>query len=267
MKERFAGLTSEACQNLLDEKIEKSRVVQYLGIISAGFVSDEMKVAETMTKLITEIVNQACSWFNYYIIKLLINHFKLASCCKMLAEYEKHINEFAKQHLPPTISSLKLGYVNEMSTCRELVIKVDREWESITFAELERLHNKFASDLFEVEKQNLYLAHVDMGCIKLTFMIPQSVANKLSRECHDRLSHHKKQMLIKERVIHVSCEMFEVFNYCQQNEDSNETCNKLSESWEQQKILAEKKLLHPDHNVPDSGHEISLLASEVSHVF
>ena len=149
------------------------------------------------------IVDQACSWFDYGIIKDLILCFCM-SAKSCLDEYEARFKKYAEQRLPKGMKHIEVGGGARRGG-KQLVIKIDREWEEVTFSDLDKLRGTFASILGPgVRRSDLYLADIREGCIMLTFMITEESAGRLfpSKSC---LNSTKVKSLIGEGVISLRC--------------------------------------------------------------
>ena len=149
------------------------------------------------------IANQACSPFNYGLIKdLILRYCTSAKSC--LDEYEASFKKYAEQRLPKGLKHIEIGS-GARKGGKQLVIKIDREWEEVTFSDLNEIQETFASILGpDVRKSDLYLADIREGCIMMTFMIPEELAGRLfrSRTC---LTSSQVQSLKDEGVISVKC--------------------------------------------------------------
>ena len=149
------------------------------------------------------IVDQACSWFDYGIIKYLILCFCIsAKTC--LDEYEARLKKYAEQRLPKGMKHIEVGGGARRGG-KQLVIKIDREWEEVTFSDLDKLRGTFASILGPgVRRSDLYLADIREGCIMMTFMITEELARRLfpSKSC---LTSTQLKSLKDEGVISLRC--------------------------------------------------------------
>jgi hypothetical protein len=147
------------------------------------------------------IVDQACSWFDYGIIKDLILRF-CASAKSCLNEYEVCFKKYAEQRLPKGMKHIEIGDGARRGG-KQLVIKIDREWEEVTFSDLDKLRGTFAS-ILGVRRSDLYLADIREGCIMMTFMITEELAGRLfpSRTC---LNPSQVKSLKDEGVLSVKC--------------------------------------------------------------
>ena len=200
--EHFGSFVTDTCGSL-EKLTDKDKVALYL-LNSFPILkrkAGEINGASDMTKLFTVVTVQACSWFNFDIMKRLIKKFGGAEDRKRLAEYEQHFERFAKQRLPQGMTHVELGSKAGMTGCKKLLIKVDQEWESISIGELERLCREFAK-ILGTDRKNVYLADVNEGCIMLTLMVPEEIANTLSLR---KLTSVQKQMLASERVVRLTC--------------------------------------------------------------
>ena len=150
------------------------------------------------------IVNQACSWFNYGIIKDLILHF-CASAKSCLDEYEACFKKYAEQRLPKGMNHIEIGG-GARKGGKQLVIKIDKEWEEVTFSDLDKLQETFAS-ILDVRRSDLYLADIRDGCIMMTFMITEELAGRLFPS-RTRFSSSQVKSLKDEGVLSVKCRSF-----------------------------------------------------------
>ena len=163
---------------------------------------DELSKATSFDDVFRIIEDQACSWFDYEIIKDLILHFcdSAKSCLKV---YEAHFKKYAEQRHPPKgMKHIEVGSGAKRGG-KQLVIKIDREWEEVTFSDLDKLRGTFASVL-GIRRRDLYLADIREGCIMMTFMITEELAGRLfpSRNC---LTSDQIKSLKDEGVISVTC--------------------------------------------------------------
>ena len=147
------------------------------------------------------IVDQACSWFDYGIIKDLILLF-CTSAKSCLDQYEACFKKYAEQRLPKGMKHIEIGG-GARKGGKQLVIKIDREWEEVTFSDLDKLRGTFAS-ILEIRRSDLYLADIREGCIMMTFMITEELAGRLfpSRTC---LTSSQVDSFKDEGVLSVKC--------------------------------------------------------------
>ena len=164
---------------------------------------DELSKATSFDDVFRIIVDQACSWFDYEIIKDLIDRF-CDSAKSCLDVYEECFKKYAELRLPKGKKHIEVGSGARRGG-KQVVIKIDREWENVTFSDLDKLRGTFASILGpDVRRQNLYLADIREGCIMMTFMITDELARKLfpTRNC---LTSSQVKSLKDEGVISLRC--------------------------------------------------------------
>ena len=166
---------------------------------------EELSKATHFEDFFRIIVDQACSWFDYGIIKDLILCF-CTGARSCLDEYEARFKSYAEQRrLPKGMKHIEVGGGGRRGG-RQLVIKIDREWEDVTFSDLDKLRGTFASILGpDIRRSDLYLADIREGCIMMTFMITKELAERLfpSRSCLS--SSQQVKLLKKEGVISLRC--------------------------------------------------------------
>ena len=149
------------------------------------------------------VIAQACSWFDYGIIKDLILRY-CASARNCLDQYEACLKKYAEQRLPKGKKHIEIGGGARRGG-KQLVIKIDKEWEEVTISDLDKLRGTFASILGPgVRRSDLYLADIREGCIMMTFMITEELTERLfpSRTC---LTSFQINSLKDEEVLSVKC--------------------------------------------------------------
>ncbi len=163
----------------------------------------ELSKVTKFTDFFRIVVDQACSWFDYGIIKSLILRF-CTSAKSCLDEYEACFKKYTEHRLPKGMKHIEIGDGARRGG-KQLVIKIDKEWEEVTFSDLNKLRGTFASILGpDIRKSDLYLADIREGCIMMTFMITEKLAGRLfpSRTC---LNPSQIKSLKDEGVLSVKC--------------------------------------------------------------
>ena len=161
---------------------------------------EELSKATHFTDFFGIVIDQACSWFNYDVIKDLILGF-CTSAKLCLDEYKACFKEYAEQRLPKGMKHIEIGG-GARKGGKQLVIKIDREWGEVTFSDLDKLRGTFASILGPgIRRSDLYLADIREGCIMMTFMITE----ELARRSRTYLTSSQVQSLKDEGVILVKC--------------------------------------------------------------
>ena len=145
---------------------------------------DELSKATSFDDVFRIIADQACSWFDYEMIKDLIPLF-CASAKSCLDEYEAHFKKYTEQRLPKGMKHIEVGR-SATRGGKQLIIKIDKEMEDVNFSDLDKLRGTFASILGpDVRRRDLYLADIREGCIMMKFMITEELVERLfpSRSC------------------------------------------------------------------------------------
>ena len=167
--------------------------------------TDELTKAECLEQIFYTVVDQACSWFDYEIIKDMINYYGDSSDKNRLEKYEEELEKYARERLPKGKKHIEVGN-GARKGCKQLVIKIDKEWEDINFSHLDKLCGTFAS-ILGVRRRDLYLADIREGCIMMTLMIPEEIAVTVfpTRRC---LTLSQIQSFKAEGVISLKCGKF-----------------------------------------------------------
>ena len=164
--------------------------------------SKELDEAKSMEQVFKIVVDQACSWFNYKVIVSIIEEFGESSDKDRAQMYKEEFKKYAELRLPKGKKHIEIGSGAKVGT-KQLVVKIDKEWAEVNFNELDTLRGSFAS-ILGVRRRDLYLADVREGCIMMTFMIREELANKLfpTKSC---LTAEQIHSFKNESVISVRC--------------------------------------------------------------
>ena len=177
----FASLVNHTLDSFTD-KVSLNRIVLWLKqlkiykplINSLPLVSDRMgevcKV-ENMQQLFN-ILSNYWSWYNYDLLENLIVEFGGPEDTKRLKEYHDKFTCFIMKRLPKSHDMFSLG-----TDCgkphKQLIVKVDEKWETISLMQIREFHYKIA-EILKVQPRELYLSSVKNGCICLNFFIQES---------------------------------------------------------------------------------------------
>ena len=204
IRKSFGNLVLETCRAFKKSSVNIQELSLYLQSTFPLMKTraEDLNQAMCLDEVFKIVVDQACSWFDYEIIKDIIQRFGDSTAKRCITEYEAHFKKYAEQRLPKGMKHIEVGTVARRGG-KQLVIKIDREWEEVTFSDLNKLRGTFAS-ILGVRRKDLYLADIREGCIMLTFMIPQELAGRLfpSRSC---LTSSQIKSLKDEGVISLMC--------------------------------------------------------------
>ena len=186
MRLQFAELVSDTCDSLKERNVAIADLVLFLQNVSPLTLKpkiDEMSKATSLAQVLTIVTGHTCSWFDYEMMAVLINRFGDKSDKKRLKQYETNFKKFAEQTLPSGNKHIKVGSGGR-SRGKQLVVKIDKEWEKATFSDLNKIRGNLAS-ILGVRRTDLYLADIREGCIMMTFMIAEELARKLfpAKDC------------------------------------------------------------------------------------
>jgi hypothetical protein len=204
--ESFGSFLCDTSHHFKTKKVSIKQVTLYLQGAYRREMTPRMEELSKVTDFddfFRIIVNQACSWFNYEIIERLILRF-CTSAKSCLDQYKTCFKKYAEQRLPKGMKHIEIGGGARRGG-KQLVIKIDREWEDVTFSDLYELQGTFASILGPgVCRSDFYLADIREGCVRMTFMITEELAGRLfpSRTC---LTSSQVKSLKDEGVLSVKC--------------------------------------------------------------
>ena len=177
----FAGLLGNICASFEKRNVTKDRVILFLQNAHPLELKpkiDEMKKATNLDQVLIIVTAQACSWFDYKIIKDLVCKLGDDHEKKLLGEYEKEYKKFAaKRMLPKGKKHIEVGG-GAREGGKQVIIKIDKQWEQANFSDLDKIRGNLAF-ILNVNRSDLYLADIREGCIMMTFVITEELAERL----------------------------------------------------------------------------------------
>ena len=181
MRRNFARLISETACSFEMRKVDIKELILFVqhSFLSTKETTEDMIRATSIDQVFMIIAKEGGSWFDYGIIKALINYFGTAEDKHRLARYEDQFKQFAERRLMKGMKYLDIGGgAIKGGEHERLVLKIDREWDKVTFNDLHRLKYSVAS-ILEIHPSALMLTNVQEGCIMMTFTIPKELAERL----------------------------------------------------------------------------------------
>ena len=179
LRRSYADMVLEACRALKRNDTNIQELSLFLQNTSPLLKprADELSKATSLENVFIITGDQACSWFDYDIIKDVVHRFGDSEGRRCIETYEANFKKYSEERLPKGVKHIEIGGGSKKGG-KQLVIKIDREWEEVTFRDLDKLRGSFAS-ILGVRRRDLYLADVQEGCIMMTFVLPNQLAQKL----------------------------------------------------------------------------------------
>ena len=144
IRKSFGNLILKTCRSFKTSNVSIQKLSLYL---QSTFPLMKTRAEDlngaTCLEEVFKIVNQACSWFDYEIIKDIIQRFGDSTAKGCIREYEAHFKKYAEQRLPKGMKHIEVGS-GAKTGGKQLVIKIDKEWEEVTFSDLNKLRGTFA---------------------------------------------------------------------------------------------------------------------------
>ena len=141
------------------------------------------------------ILQPYLSFFNFHIIKLIIEVLGTKEDNNNLQKYKEKFDQYAKRRVfecPP-----QFGPLSEAGHA-DLIVKLDSQYDNYTVTELEKFRCQLSYILGVSAKGVLRLCQVNEGCMQLTFQVPFFVQQEifpLSREQERTLQENGVTML------------------------------------------------------------------------
>lgn len=136
----------------------------------------QIKEAKSIEDLFNVIV-EYCSFFNYDLIKCMIEEFGSAKDKEKLKQYEEEFKQYAKRRVYECPSNISVGVSQD--SCAKLHMKLDSRYDVYSLKGLQEFQFSTLSDILKVSPHVLLLCKLDKGCIELTFQTPFFVQEKV----------------------------------------------------------------------------------------
>ena len=209
IERKFSHLQSRVYESLRERNVPVGRLVTHLLSLCAFdpvFKGSQKPALQTFSKELWNagsieqvlfIIRDCISFFNYHMIKHIVDELGTEQDRVELQNYEKEFEEYSKRRVyecPPVYGSMsKDDHV-------DLVVKVDSVYEKFTVKELKKFECRL-STIFCVSPQSvLRLCQVEKGCLQLIFQVPLFVQQEIFP-----LSSEQKSALAAEGVIRLTC--------------------------------------------------------------
>ena len=149
-----------------------------------------------------DTVRDYCSWFNHSLLGLIIDVYCKDDrrIKKEHEEYYSHLQKYCKHRVKKC--PLKNGFGHGRKKDRELVMKVDKEWEEIRIEQLEEVVLNI-SRILKVPRYTLKLCSVANGCVQLTLLVSNHISDAVFP-----LSIEQATSMMKMGVIDLQCDNY-----------------------------------------------------------
>lgn len=198
MKLEFSKLATATLRSLTSQKITPRQLLAAL----EPNLAQEYKALTTVTDILSSLCSHT-SFFNYGVLEQIILKFEDQNVRKKLEDYKATVKSYCKnplRQLPPNALA-NIDQNHRLENLTQLSIKLDTEWHTATYEDIQGFKQKLASVL-EVREEVLNLCSVEKGCILVKFLLLTSTAEDIF--CCG-LTDKQKKTLKSISVIQVEC--------------------------------------------------------------
>ena len=209
IRTQFAGLVTDTCNSFEKRNVKVPMLKLFLqnDLPASKPRINEVNEATPLEKVFMIVTDQACSWLDYEPIKNLTEKFGADNDKARLSKYEENLRKFVKQRLPKEMKHIKVGNGARRGS-KQLLVKYDKEWSKMNFNDINKIRGNLAT-ILNVRRRELYLASIREGCIMMTFMISQELAEHLFPRGSDCvMATSQIQSLKDEGIISLKCGKF-----------------------------------------------------------
>ena len=169
MRRKFAGLICKVINSIKKAKVEVQTLATYLDQCSlfSPEVYQSIKNGD-VDNVFTEL-KYFYSWLDFDLVKDIIQEFceEDKNVNVKLSEYKEYLRKYCENRLCEISTNQK----DKKPKC---VFKIDKEWETLRFSDLEIIKEKICV-ILKLNRYVLALKAVSKGCVELTYSIPKQV--------------------------------------------------------------------------------------------
>ena len=206
MMHKFQELFSATIKSLKERKVTVKELLNHIGCLVAiepvyedsklGQLQYELPKAETIDDVMA-IVREYSSFFNYQMIKNIINHFGGEEDRKNLATYLQEFAEYAKRKVYEC--PCEVGQISEAGRSN-MFVTLDKSYDNCTVSSLKNFERKLAKLLNVSSDVVVTLCRILPGSLQLIFQIPLSIQKTIFP-----LSSEQEVALTELGVVQLSC--------------------------------------------------------------
>ena len=207
MEDKFQELFKATRMSLVQRKISTGDLLEHLdclGSVKPLYKGSELPVLgrqlpelrKTGVDNAMSVISGYCSFFNYRIIKCIIDNLGTEQDVQNLEKYEKEFSTYAKCHVfecPSEVGEMsEIGHAN-------MFVTLDATYDSYTVSHL----YAFVSNLQRILKipaVSIRLCRIGSGSLKLIFQLPHIIQQDIFP-----LSSHQEAELVCLGVVELSC--------------------------------------------------------------
>ena len=175
MKIEFSKLATATRKSLTSQKITPRQLLAAL----EPKIAQECRALSTVPDILASLCLHA-SFFNYGILENVILKFEDQNLRKKLEDYKAAVKIYCKnplRQLPPNALA-NTDQNHRLQNLTQLSVKLDAEWHTATYEDIQGFKQKLASVL-EVREEVLNLCSVEEGCILAKFLLLSSIAEDI----------------------------------------------------------------------------------------
>ena len=208
MEDKFQELFKMTRMSLVQRKISVGDLLEHLDCLGSvkplykgselpvlGCQLPELRKMESVDNAMS-VISSYCSFFNYRIIKCIIDNLGTEQDAKNLEKYEEEFSTYAKRHVFECPA--ELGEMSDINHAN-MFVTLDATYDSYTVSHL----YAFVSNLqriLKVPAVSIRLCRIGAGSLKLIFQLPHLVQQDIFP-----LSSHQKAELACLGVMDLSC--------------------------------------------------------------
>ena len=154
----------------------------------------EIRDTSASTRDVLKKIGGYYTWFNYSLLKRIALTFchKNREIISELTSYEEQFKRYCEFRLHDQPVSLQGELGTSRCNSKEMIFKIDKKWEDIDVGQIRKIEIVVCSAL-KLEDHTIVLRTATNGCIKLTYDIPEHIAEAIFPLAMSQFSQLKKE--------------------------------------------------------------------------
>lgn len=164
IKRKFVKVVFQLQKNLEKTSVQVDDVINVIACMDPDF-SEVLEKCDSIAKIF-RVSNRYWTFFDYILVKILIDNFGTPQDKSNLEEYLVELKHYCRRMLCDCPTDA-FGKSSGEDPNNQLIIKIDGELKTMDMRKLEVLRSEFSMHL---KIKYMRLLSVDEGCVQLTFL-------------------------------------------------------------------------------------------------
>lgn len=142
--------------------------------------SEDLKSKTTVNEIFDFISTSSADFLHYDIFAEIVESYGSNTDHELLTQYSKCVKEYVNKHTIAEFMEINPN-LKEVKNTKKALFKIDMNLLPLKLSKIDELEKVFAQ-ILGIKPSALHFYSVEEGCVILTFLVPESVANEIFRK-------------------------------------------------------------------------------------